>query len=87
LIPAILGTSGGIGGATTTVSSLAALKTAVADDTARIVWVSGNAFHCIPLVLRLITSTVGTITGNEAVKVGSNKSILGLSGASKLSIQ
>ncbi|KAG8961631.1 hypothetical protein FRC03_005141 [Tulasnella sp. 419] len=58
------GTKGGVGGSTTTVSSLAALKTAVADDTARIVYVSG------------------AITGNEAVKVGSNKSILGITGAS-----
>lgn len=59
-------TSGGSGGATTTVSSLAALKSAVADDIARIVVVTG------------------TITGNEAVAVGSNKSIVGRGGASKL---
>lgn len=58
-------TSGGSGGATTTVSSLAALKSAVADDVARIVVVTG------------------TITGNEAVPVGSNKSIVGRGGASK----
>jgi len=37
----LIGTSGGIGGPTTTVASLAALKTAVSDDVPRIVWVSG----------------------------------------------
>ncbi|RPB14148.1 pectate lyase a [Morchella conica CCBAS932] len=62
------GTSGGSGGVTTTVSSLAALKTAVADDVARIVVVTG------------------TITGNEAVPVGSNKSILGSGGATLVGV-
>ncbi|KAG9093696.1 hypothetical protein FRC07_011425, partial [Ceratobasidium sp. 392] len=57
-------TTGGVGGPTVTVSTLAALTAAVADDTAKIVVVSG------------------TITGNTVVKVGSNKSILGKSGAS-----
>lgn len=58
-------TSGGSGGETVTVSTLAALKSAVADDVAKIVVVTG------------------TITGNEAVPVGSNKSIVGRGGASK----
>lgn len=58
-------TSGGSGGTSITVSTLAALKSAVADDVARIVIVTG------------------TITGNEAVAVGSNKSIVGRNGASK----
>ncbi|RPB05127.1 pectin lyase-like protein [Choiromyces venosus 120613-1] len=57
------GTKGGAGGATTTASSLTALQTAVADDVARIVVVSG------------------TITGNVAVAVGGNKSVIGLKGA------
>ncbi|KAG8927868.1 hypothetical protein FRC02_007649, partial [Tulasnella sp. 418] len=56
------GTKGGIGGATTTVSSLAALKTAVADDTARVVFLAA-----------------GTYTGNEIVKIGANKSLIGIS--------
>ncbi|KAG8718019.1 hypothetical protein FRC09_013293 [Ceratobasidium sp. 395] len=62
------GTTGGVGGATVTVSTLAALTSAVADDTAKIVVVSG------------------TITGNTVVKVGSNKSILGKSGASLVGV-
>ncbi|KAG8942272.1 hypothetical protein FRC03_003402, partial [Tulasnella sp. 419] len=56
------GTSGGIGGATTTVSSLAALRTAVADDAKRVVVVAA-----------------GTYSGNEVIKVGANKSIIGAS--------
>ncbi|KAG8935734.1 hypothetical protein FRC02_006782 [Tulasnella sp. 418] len=56
------GTSGGIGGATTTVTSLAALRTAVADDVARVVIVAA-----------------GTYSGNEVIKVGANKSIIGAS--------
>ncbi|KAG8744371.1 hypothetical protein FRC10_010258 [Ceratobasidium sp. 414] len=62
------GTTGGVGGSTVTVSTLAALTSAVADDTAKVVIVSG------------------TITGNTVVKVGSNKSILGKSGASLVGV-
>ena len=62
-------TTGGKGGVTTTVSTLAQF-TAVAnnakndDTTARIIVISG------------------TITGNVQVRIGSNKSIIGLPGAS-----
>ncbi|KAF2682659.1 polysaccharide lyase family 1 protein [Lentithecium fluviatile CBS 122367] len=56
-------TTGGKGGATTTVSSLAALETAVTGNDPRIVIVSG------------------TISGAKRVYVGSNKSIVGKSGA------
>ncbi|CUA75264.1 putative pectate lyase A [Rhizoctonia solani] len=62
------GTTGGIGGTTVTVTSLAALTSAVADDKAKIVYVSG------------------TISGNTVVKVGSNTSILGKSGASLVGV-
>jgi pectate lyase len=61
-------TTGGVGGATVTVSTLAALTSALADDTAKIVLVSG------------------TITGNTVVKVGSNKSVLGKSGAALVGV-
>jgi pectate lyase len=58
------GTTGGNGGPTTTVSTLAQYTAAVADDTARIVVVSG------------------TINGPaKNVKIGSNKTIVGLKGA------
>jgi pectate lyase len=61
------GTTGGKGGSTTTVSTLAQYTAAVADDTARIVVVSG------------------TINGPaKNVKIGSNKTIIGLKGAGKL---
>jgi len=62
------GTKGGAGGATVKVSTLAALTSALADDTAKIVIVSG------------------TITGNVAVPVGSNKSVLGAAGASLVGV-
>ncbi|CAE6443234.1 unnamed protein product, partial [Rhizoctonia solani] len=62
------GTTGGIGGTTVTVTSLAALTSAVADDKAKVVYVSG------------------TISGNTVVKVGSNTSILGKSGASLVGV-
>ncbi|KAB5590939.1 Polysaccharide lyase family 1 protein [Ceratobasidium theobromae] len=58
------GTTGGIGGATVTVSTLEELTSAVASDDAKIVIVSG------------------AITGNTVIRVGSNTSILGKSGAS-----
>jgi pectate lyase len=58
------GTTGGQGGTTTTVSTLAQFTAAVTNDaTARIIVVSG------------------TITGAVQVRVGSNKSIIGKSGA------
>jgi pectate lyase len=58
------GTTGGKGGSTTTVSTLAQYTAAVADDTARVVVVSG------------------TISGPaKNVKIGSNKTIIGLKGA------
>jgi len=58
------GTTGGKGGATTTVSTLAQFTTAVTnDDVARVIVVSG------------------TITGAVQVRVGSNKTIIGLKGA------
>jgi pectate lyase len=58
------GTIGGNGGPTTTVSTLAQYTAAVADDTARVVVVSG------------------TINGPaKNVKIGSNKTIVGLKGA------
>ncbi|KEP49077.1 pectate lyase [Rhizoctonia solani 123E] len=56
-------TTGGGSASPVTVTTLAALKTAVAGNTAKVVIISG------------------TITGNEAVKVGANTSILGKSGA------
>lgn len=58
------GTTGGKGGPTTTVSTLAQYTAAVADDTARVVVVSG------------------TINGPvKNVKIGSNKTIVGLKGS------
>ncbi|CAE6392986.1 unnamed protein product [Rhizoctonia solani] len=57
------GTTGGGSAAPVTVTSLSALKAAVASSTSKVLIVSG------------------TITGNEVVKVGSNTSILGKSGA------
>ncbi|CEL54468.1 hypothetical protein RSOLAG1IB_07071 [Rhizoctonia solani AG-1 IB] len=59
------GTTGGGSASAVTVTSLAALKSAVSGNTAKVVIVSG------------------TITGNEVVKVGSNTSILGKSGANQ----
>ena len=53
------GTTGGQGGATVTVTTLAQYSAAVAGDAAAIVIVSG------------------TISGSAAVKIGSNKTILG----------
>ncbi|KAH7303259.1 pectate lyase B [Rhizoctonia solani] len=57
------GTTGGGSASPVTVTTLAALKTAVAGNTAKAVIISA------------------TITGNEIVKVGSNTSLLGKSGA------
>ncbi|KAG8959149.1 hypothetical protein FRC03_008387 [Tulasnella sp. 419] len=57
------GTKGGIGGATTTVSSLAALKTGITDDTARVVMVAADKEY----------------SGAGELKVGANKSIIGIS--------
>jgi pectate lyase len=54
------GTTGGAGGSTVTVTSASALASAVADNTARIVRVSG------------------TFTGTSVVKIGSNKTIIGV---------
>ncbi|PQE25331.1 pectate lyase protein [Rutstroemia sp. NJR-2017a BBW] len=63
------GTTGGQGGTTTTVSTLAQFTAAVTNDaTARIIVVSG------------------TITGSVQVRVGSNKSIIGKSGAKLVGI-
>ncbi|KDQ08973.1 polysaccharide lyase family 1 protein [Botryobasidium botryosum FD-172 SS1] len=62
------GTTGGKGGATVTVSTLAALTSAAAGDAASIILVSG------------------TITGNTVVRVGSNKSIIGKSGAALVGV-
>ncbi|PQE18283.1 pectate lyase protein [Rutstroemia sp. NJR-2017a WRK4] len=63
------GTTGGQGGTTTTVSTLAQFTAAVTNDaTARIIVVSG------------------TITGAVQVRVGSNKSIIGKSGAKLVGI-
>ncbi|KAG9039081.1 hypothetical protein FRB95_012792 [Tulasnella sp. JGI-2019a] len=62
------GTTGGAGGSTVTVSTLAALTSAVAGDTATIVLVSG------------------TITGDAFVKIGSNKSVIGKTGASLVGV-
>ncbi|HEY5005107.1 MAG TPA: polysaccharide lyase family 1 protein [Ktedonobacteraceae bacterium] len=61
------GTTGGAGGSTVTVSTLAALTSAVSGSTARIVKISG------------------TISGSGDVKVGSNKTILGIGSSSVLS--
>jgi len=67
----------------TTVTTLAALTTAVAGDTAKIVKISGiyssPSLH-ISRILTL-TGTAGTITGNVVVKVGSNTSVIGLAGS------
>ncbi len=62
-----VGTTGGAGGSTVTVSSLSALTSAVSGSTARIVMISG------------------TISGSGDVKVGSNKTILGIGSSSVLS--
>lgn len=59
-------TTGGTGGATVTVSSLSDFKSAVAGNTAKIVYVSGAI----------------TGSGDDPVYVGSNKSIIGKPGAS-----
>ena len=63
----LFSTSGGLGGSTTTVTTLDELTAAVEGDDAKIVIVSG------------------TITGDDGdvVKVGSNTSVLGESGASE----
>jgi pectate lyase len=58
-------TTGGGSASAVTVTTLAALKSAVSGSTAKVVIISG------------------AITGNEVVKVGSNTSILGKSGACK----
>ncbi|TFK65848.1 pectate lyase [Pluteus cervinus] len=65
------GTTGGTGGPTTTVTSLAALTSAVAGNAKKIV---------------IISECVGTITGNTVVKVGSNTSILGARGSSLVGV-
>ncbi|CAE6454427.1 unnamed protein product [Rhizoctonia solani] len=57
------GTTGGGSASAVTVTTLAALKSAVSGNSAKVVIVSGN------------------ISGNEVVKVGSNTSVLGKSGA------
>ncbi|KAG9020759.1 hypothetical protein FRB95_003558, partial [Tulasnella sp. JGI-2019a] len=62
------GTTGGAGGSTVTVTSLAALTSAVAGNTAAIVEISG------------------TITGDAVVLIGSNKSVVGKSGASLVGV-
>ncbi|KAF5309222.1 hypothetical protein D9619_012733 [Psilocybe cf. subviscida] len=62
------GTNGGSGGAAVTVTSLAALTSAVADSSKKVVIVSG------------------TITGNTVVKVGSNTSVVGKSGAALVGV-
>ncbi|KAG8929037.1 hypothetical protein FRC02_006102, partial [Tulasnella sp. 418] len=56
------GTTGGIGGSTVTVNTLADLKTALSDDIPRIIFLAA-----------------GTYTGSEVIKVGANKSIIGVS--------
>ncbi|PBK72130.1 pectate lyase [Armillaria solidipes] len=63
------GTTGGTGGTTTTVTTLAALTSAVSGDSAKIV------------IISVLTPSLGTITGNTVVKVGSNTSVLGASGS------
>jgi len=60
------GTTGGQGGASVTVTTLAALTSAVSGNTARIVTIRGS------------------ISGNTDVKVGSNKTILGVGQSSIL---
>ncbi|THH04606.1 hypothetical protein EW146_g10136 [Bondarzewia mesenterica] len=65
---ALAGTTGGSGGTTTRVSTLAALTTAVSGDSKKIVIIDG------------------TITGNAVVKVGSNTSVLGASGAALIGV-
>ncbi|GAC1313809.1 MAG: hypothetical protein NVSMB24_37570 [Mucilaginibacter sp.] len=58
-------TTGGTGGQTVTISTLADLKTAVADSTAKIVYVSGHILG----------------NGDDPVYVGSNTTIIGKPGA------
>ncbi|RZL51224.1 MAG: pectate lyase [Pedobacter sp.] len=58
-------TTGGAGGATVTVSTLAALKTSLADANPKIIYVSGAIKG----------------SGNDALNVKSNKSIIGKNGA------
>ncbi|KAG8943099.1 hypothetical protein FRC03_002656 [Tulasnella sp. 419] len=61
------GTTGGIGGTIVTVTSVAALKVAVADDVPRVVMLANITF-----------------TGNEVIKIGANKSLIGISPAASL---
>lgn len=61
------GTSGGAGGPTVTVTSYAALVSAVGDNTPRIVQISG------------------TISGSAMVRVGSNKTIIGVGSTATVS--
>lgn len=58
-------TTGGIGGQTVTVTTLSELKTAVSGSTAKIIYVSGHIIG----------------TGDDAVNVSSNKTIIGKPGA------
>ena len=79
------GTTGGSGGTTTTVTTLAALTSALAGDSKKIIIISGSYIYVsTPTViypLLILIFTLGTITGNTVVKVGSNTSVIGKSGA------
>lgn len=81
---------GGSGGATTTVTSLDALTSAVAGDAKKIVIISGTSmFISFSSQYSSINSYAhdssrlfaGTITGDDVVRVGSNTTVLGESGA------
>jgi pectate lyase len=62
-------TNGGAGGATVTVSSFAALRDAIADNTPRVVQVSG---------------TINAEGGVKMLSVGSNKTIIGLGSTARI---
>lgn len=73
-------TTGGSGGTQTTVTTLAALTSAVSGDAKKIVIISGmlipsGGFSVLAQIF------IGTITGSAVVKVGSNTSVIGKSGS------
>ncbi|KAF9040688.1 polysaccharide lyase family 1 protein [Panaeolus papilionaceus] len=71
------GTTGGSGGTVTTVTTLAALTSALSGSAKKIVIISERNFMAF---------IIGTITGNTALRVGSNTSVLGKAGSSLVGV-
>ena len=76
-----IGTTGGAGGTTVTVTSLAALTSSVAGNAKKTVIVSGEPGFSKVAVRLELTDMLGQITGNTVVNVGSNTSVLGKAGS------